>query len=137
MERAVHRPQLILSVVERHAGEHVLGVEVVVAGRLPKICARDVRRVNQRVPALQILVAHPVFDGLADDAAFGMKENQPRTSEFLNAEQIQLFAQLAMVAALGFFHPRQEFVELFLAEKRRAVDALQLRIALFALPIRP
>ena len=73
------------------------------------------RRIDQRVAALQVLVAHPVFDDLADDAAFGMEENQAGAGQFLNAEQIQLLAQLAMVALLGFFQPFEILVQLLLA----------------------
>ena len=41
-----------------------------------------------------------------------------------------------VIAPLGFFQAMQVFVELFLGEKARAVDALQLRVALLALPVR-
>ena len=83
--------------------EHVLRVEAGVAGGLPQIAPRHVRRVDQRVAALQILVAHPVFEQLADDAALGMEEDQARPGQLLDAEQVELLAQLAMVALLGFF----------------------------------
>ena len=36
-------------------------------------------------------------------AALGMEEDQARAGQFLNAEQIEFLAQLAMVALLGFF----------------------------------
>ena len=69
-------------------------------------------------------------------AALGMEENQPRPGQFLNAEQVELLAQLAMVALLGFFELGQVLVQFLLGEERRAVDALQLRVLLVALPIR-
>ena len=78
VERAVHGLELVFGVVQLHAREHVLRVETGVAGGLPEIDARHVRRVDQRVAALQVLVAHPVFELLADDAALGVEEDQAR-----------------------------------------------------------
>ena len=73
------------------------------------------RRVDQRVAALQVLVAHPVFQLLADDAALGMEEDQPRPGQFLDAEQVQLLAELAMVALLGLFDLLEVRVQVLLA----------------------
>ena len=78
--------------------------------------AHHVRRVDQRIAALQILIAHPIFDQLADDPALGVEENQPRTGQLLDAEQIELLAQLAMVALLGFFELGEVLVELLLVK---------------------
>ena len=105
VDRAVHRLELVFGVVQLHGREHVLGVEIGVARGLPQIGARHVRRVDQRVAALQVLVAHPVFEMLANDAALRMEEDQAGPGQFLDAEQVQLLAQLAMVALLGFFEP--------------------------------
>jgi hypothetical protein len=58
-----------------------------------------------------------------------MPEDQARAGEFLDGEQVELLAEHAMVALLGFFDAVQVGVEILLREKRRAVDALQLRIA--------
>ena len=115
--------------------EHVLRVETGVARGLPQVEARHVRRVDQRVAALQILVAHPVFELLADDAALGMEEDQPGPGQFLNAEQVQLLAQLAVVALLGLFELLEVLVQVLLAEEGGAVDALQLLVVLVALPV--
>ena len=68
-------------------------------------------------------------------APFGVEEDQPRPGEFLDAEEVELLAQLAVVALLGLFELGQIVVELFLGEERRAVDALQLRVLLVAFPI--
>ncbi len=68
-------------------------------------------------------------------AALGMEEDQSGTGELLDAEQIQLLAELAMIALLGFFQALQVCVLILLAEERRAVDALQLGIVLVAFPI--
>jgi hypothetical protein len=64
-----------------------------------------------------------------------MPEDEAGAGEVLNAEEIELFAQDAMVAARGFFEAGEVIVEIFFREERRAVDALQLRILLVAEPV--
>ncbi len=64
-----------------------------------------------------------------------MPEDQARSGEFLDREQVELFAEHAMVALLRFFDAVQVGVEILLREKRRAVDALQLRILLVSQPV--
>ena len=66
---------------------------------------------------------------------FGMEEDQPRPGEFLNAEEIQLLAELAVIALLRFFELVQVLVEFLLCEPRGAVDALQLLVLLVAFPV--
>ena len=93
------------------------------------------RREDQLIAAAQALVAHPVFHHLADDGALGMPEDEARAGQLLNAEQVELLAQHAMVAPGRFFQPGEVCVQILLREKRRAVDALQLRILLVAEPV--
>ena len=93
------------------------------------------RRVDEQIAAAQALVAHPVFHDLADDGALGMPEDEAGAGELLNAEEVELLAEDAMVAARGFFKAREVRVEIFLREERGAVDALELRIFLVAEPV--
>ena len=65
-----------------------------------------------------------------------MEEDQPGPGELLDAEQIELLAELAVVALLGLFEPLEVFVQILLREERGAVDALQLLVVLVALPVR-
>jgi hypothetical protein len=64
-----------------------------------------------------------------------MPENQARAGFVLNAEKIEFLAQLAMIAALGFFQLVEIFVEFLLLHEAGAVDALHLRIAFLAFPV--
>ena len=64
-----------------------------------------------------------------------MPEDQARPGFVLNAEKIELLAEPAMVAALGFLELVQVFVELFLIDEARAVDPLHLRIAFLSFPV--
>ena len=72
---------------------------------------------------------------LADDAALGVEEDQPGSGEFLDAEQVEFLAQLAVVALLGFLELAGTRRDLS-GEEGRAVDALQLLVLLVALPVR-
>jgi len=64
-----------------------------------------------------------------------MEEDQAGAGEFLNAEQVELFADLAVVALLRFFEPREIVVEIFLVNQtvRRCAGAACFFVAL---PIR-
>jgi hypothetical protein len=65
----------------------------------------------------------------------GWKKIRPGPGEFLDAEQIQLLAELAVVALLRFFKLVEVLVELLLREPGGAVNALQLLVLLVALPV--
>src|SRR5580704_6042560 len=91
---------------------------------------------NQVVATLGEFVALPIFHLTANDAAFGMPKNQAWPGFFLNAEKIEFLAQLAVIAALGFFELVEIFVQLLLFHKASAVNPLHLRVAFLALPIR-
>ena len=105
------------------------------AADLPQLAAHHVGREDQRVAAAETLVAHPVFHDLADDAAFGMPEDQAGAGELLNAEEVELLAEQAMVALGGFFKASEVGVEIFLREEGGAVDALKLGILFVAQPV--
>ncbi len=64
-----------------------------------------------------------------------MPENQPRPRQFLDGKQIELLPDHAMVALLGLFLLVNKIVEVFLREKRRPINALQLRVLLIAQPV--
>ena len=68
-------------------------------------------------------------------APLGWKKISPGPAEFLNAKEVELLAELAVVAFLGFFELGQIVVQLLLGEKRSAVDALQLRVLFVAFPV--
>ena len=67
--------------------------------------------------------------------ALGMPEDEAGAGELLNAEQVELLAQHAMVALGRFFKPREVGVQILLREEGGAVNALQLRIFFVAEPV--
>ena len=111
--RTIHGLQLVIGFFDFDGPEHVVFIKIGVPAGVPQIAQHNVRSENQIVTALQLFIAQPVFNNFANQAALGMPENQAGPRLFLNAEEIELGAQLAMIAALGFFQAMQIFVELF------------------------
>ena len=138
MARTVHRlqrkPALVLGLV---AGglrrEHVLAVPVPVARGFPQRLVENLRRVDLAVVAGQP-PAHVGDQRLEDGPALGVPEHHAGTF-FLEVKQVELAAELAVVALLGFLDLLQIGVEVFLLGERRAVDPRQHRIVAVAAPI--
>ena len=84
VEWAVHGLHAVFRIVKLHDVEHTLRVVTFVARGLPQLPPRHMGRVHEGIAALDVLRAHPVFHLLADNAAFGMPEDQPRPGQFLN-----------------------------------------------------
>src|SRR4029077_18455619 len=118
-----------------HRAEHALLIEIGVAGSLPEVEEHDVGCENKIVAAFKKFMAQPVFHERANQAALGMPKNKSWTGFLLDAKEIKLPTQPAMVAALGFFQTMQVSVQLFLRKESRGVNALQLRIPFLTLPI--
>src|SRR5947207_13938773 len=135
MAGTIHRFELVIGLFDFDRAEHILFVKICMARSLPEVEPHDVRRVNKIVATLDQLIAQPGLNDAADEAALGMPKDQARPSCLLNAEQIEFRSKLAVIATPGFFETVEIFVELLLREKRRGVDALQLRVAFLALPI--
>jgi len=133
--RAVHGLELIVGLFDFDGTEHAVLVKAGVAAGFPKVEAHDVRRIDEVVAALLQFVAEPVLDDPANQAALGMPENQAGAGFFLDAEEVELRAEFAMITAFGFFEAVQILVQLFLREKSGGINALELRIAFLAFPV--
>ncbi len=90
---------------------------------------------DHTVTAADTFFAHPVFHLFADDAAFGMPEDEAGAGDFLDGEQVELFAEDAVVAGLDFFEVLEVGVEIFLGEEGGSVESLELGVLLIAEPI--
>ena len=133
MARAVHRLDGVLALF-RLGEEHVLLVVVPVAGTLPQVHVQDLRTAHFLVAVLLVLLADVLLDALPDGPAARMPEHHARGLG-LGMEQIQVLAQLAVVALLGLFQHVQVGVLVFLASPGRAVDALQHLVVGVAAPV--
>ena len=69
------------------------------------------------------------------DAAVGAKERQAGAHLVVKEEDLQLLAQLAVIALLGLFQLQQVVLELLGVLPGRAVDALQHLVVLVAAPV--
>src|SRR5438093_8372167 len=94
------------------------------------------RGVHERVAALVMEPSPPVLELFADDREVGEPEHETRAELLVDAEELELFPEDAMVAPLDLLKSLQVVVELLLIGPDRAVDALQLRVALVAAPVR-
>ena len=93
------------------------------------------RRRNQLIPRIDQFPFQVILDLFADRRSFGMPEDQPRSGILLDAEQVELFAQPTVVAALGLLDLVKEIVQPLLIEERSPIDALHGVAGFVALPI--
>ena len=88
--------------------------------------AADVRGVDRLIAALHKLAADEPFQFAANDRPFGHPQNQARADERADGEQVELFAQQAMVSFLRLFDLGEVGFEVFLVEERGGIEPLQL-----------
>lgn len=136
VEGAVHRLDEVLLTLNFDGRVHVLFVEAQMSARLPKRRLADMRGVDEVIAVGHVLVFPEALNLEPDHAAVGVPKDQPLPNLIVLAVQVQLLAQLAVVALAGFFHLPQVFFQLFLAFPGGAVDALQHGAFLVSTPIR-
>ena len=83
------------------------------------------------VPAPDVVLHLPL-----DHPTLGVEDGQARAQLVRKAEEVELGAELAMVALAGFLQPGLVGLERFAAGPRGAVEALQLLVALITAPVR-
>src|SRR5688500_3921302 len=96
----------------------------------------DVRRVDERVAAFVVNLAPPGLELLAHDRQVRQPQHEARAELLVDAEQLELFAQQAVVATLVLLKSLEIVVQLLRIWPDRSVNALQLRIALVPAPVR-
>ena len=111
MERAVHRLQLVLHLVNCHGRIHVLTVKVEVAAGLPQIPLGYMRCIEQFIVMFVMFILPVILYQLAKQGAFRMPENQSGADLVINGKQPQFLAKLAMVPFLGFFKVSEIFLK--------------------------
>src|SRR5229473_1385857 len=102
------------------------------AGGFPQRLVENLRRVDFAVIAREP-AAHIGDQLLEDGPALRVPEHHAGAF-FLEVEQIEFAAELAMVALLGLLDLLEVSIEIFLLRKRRAVDARQHWIVAVAAP---
>src|SRR5580693_4652082 len=93
------------------------------------------RGIDEFIPGLDVLAPRILLQLPAHNAALGVENRQAGTDFVGEAEQVQLDAELAMVAALRLFDQLEVAVQRLLRLPGGAVDALQAGVSLVAAPV--
>src|SRR5690606_10375383 len=87
-------------------------------------------------PVPQQLRTQVVLDLVADDAALRMEDGEARADLVGEREQVELAAELAVIALRRLFEASPVGAQLVLRRPGCAIDALQLRVLRRAPPVR-
>src|SRR5712692_4081877 len=101
-----------------------------------KVELGNVRRDDVLVTPAQLLVHDPPFELAPDCRSVRQPDHLPDTHTLVQGEELQLLAQLLVVALLGLLEELHVLVELFRCSPRGSVDACQLRLLLVTTPVR-
>ncbi len=115
--------------------EHVVLIVGPVARLLPELLVDDQRGADLLVAAAVLDLPDRGFQGPPQALALGVPEGGAG-ADIVEAVEIELHAQTAVIAALRLLAPVQVGVQLFLAGPDGAVDPLQHRPLLGAAPVR-
>ena len=91
----------------------------------------DVEEALLDVPLADVVLHHPL-----DHAALGMEDREAGAELVGEGEEVEVAAELAVVATLGLLDPVQVRVERLLGLPRGAVEPLELLVLLVATPVR-
>jgi len=123
VSRAVHGLDGVVALL-RFGRKHMLTVVLPMARLLPQAPIQYLRAANLQITVFAVGAAHVLLYLLPDRPALGMPENHSR-SLFLEVEEIELRAEPAVIALLGFLdHPEISVLVLFV-RPGRSVDALE------------
>src|SRR5256885_1718816 len=137
MRRAVHRLErevVLLGLAVLHE-EHVLAVRAPVPGDLPETLVVHERGLYLLVAVRQAEVAHGVRENVDQLRPLVGPEHRAGR-EVMEVEEVELLPQAAVVALARLLLLLEPGVQLLLVEEGGPVDALQLRIAVIAAPVR-
>ena len=107
VHRAVHGLGVVRRPLHLHGRVHAVGVPVEVAGGLEQGRLGQVRGPHELVAGPLVLGAGVVLHQLADQAALGVEHGQAAADLGREVEQVELGAQLAVVALLGLLEAVQ------------------------------
>ena len=133
MPGTVHRLDREVALL-RLGREHVLLEVLPVAGLLPQRAVQDLRALHLEIAVVLVDAAHVLLDLLPDRPALRVPEHHARRF-VLQVEEIELAAEPAVVALLGFLERVQIGVQVFLVRPGGAVDALQHLVLRIAAPV--
>ena len=113
---------------------HVVLVVLPVAAALPELAAQDLRRAHFLVAGLDVLAAPVVDDGVPDAHAPGVEEGEAGAL-LVEAEEVEVAADAAVVALARQLEGREMRRQRLLAGEGGAVDAREHLVLLVAAPV--
>ena len=113
---------------------HVIAVVIPVAGLFPEVTVEDQRCHDFIVIGFVMEFMPELEQVIAQDHSLGMEEREARAF-FVEAEQVELFAQFAMVAFFSFFHHLQVFIEFRFLFKSGTVNTLEHLVVFITAPV--
>ena len=129
------RASVVHAIVGRRREVHVLAVVREVPARLEQASIEDLRRDDLFVAVVDVELADELDELVVDERA-ARQEERHRRRPLVEHEELELLAELSVVARARLLEHLQVRVELLLRRERRAVDALEHRVALVAAPVR-
>ena len=115
--------------------ERVFAILGIVSRSDVEVLRADVRRHHLLVAVALLDFLQEVFEAQTECGAFRQPHGQALAYEFGEHEEFHFLANLAVVAALGFFEELEVFVEELLFRETDTVNAGHLRAFLVATPI--
>ena len=93
------------------------------------------RRVQELVAVLQVLDAPEILDCQAHAGALGVPVDEPRAGFLVDGVQVELLAQLAVIALLDLLQALQVRIQIRLRFPRGAIDALEHLVLFVSAPV--
>jgi len=119
-----------------HLGEvHGFLVVVHVARADPHVVPQDLRSQDNVVAPLEMLLALPVLDDGAQHRPLGVPDDESGAHLLVDLKEVQLPAELAVIAALGLLDEGEVLLHLFGCREPRPVNALEHLVVLVAPPV--
>ena len=100
-----------------------------------EVLATDMRSYYLLIAETLLYAAQELFETFTQGCASRQPQRQTGAYGLRESKQLELFAQLAMVAFLGLFEQHKILVEHFLFGERNAVNTYQLIALLIAAPV--
>ena len=130
---AVHGLDGEIGVVD-HRGVHVFAVMIPVAAAFPQAAVEHDGGLDLLIPGLAMDLAPVVLQDVAQNHALGIEEREARAL-VADVKQVQLAAQLAVVALFGLLDAVQVLLELLLGGESGCVDSAEHLVMLIAAPV--
>src|SRR5215469_8355757 len=112
MAGAVHRFETKPLRLDFDRAEHILAEVFQVTRDFVEALAYDVRRDDRLIAAFAQTFTDEVLDDAADDGTFRMPKDETASRLLFDGVEIELGAELAMIARLRFFEAREIRFEL-------------------------